>query len=83
MTSVIEAIGLIDALIGIPTRAQTEQACSDMAVRQLHSLGLNLPRMGGIATKGCGSCGGTMWRTVDDNGNGASQWVCGSCGAVE
>lgn len=45
--------------------------------------------MGGIATKGCGKCGGTMWKTyeTDENGNEipGGQWVCGnpSCGAVE
>lgn len=42
-----------------------------------------------IETKGCGRCGGTMYKTVDvdENGNPTSQtqWVCSSssCGAVE
>lgn len=40
-----------------------------------------------IQTKGCGRCGGTMYKTrdVDENGNvsSESQYVCNSCGAVE
>ncbi|MFK0182337.1 hypothetical protein ACIQVR_41005 [Streptomyces xanthochromogenes] len=45
--------------------------------------------MGGIWTKGCGRCGGTMQKTyeTDKDGNvtGESQWVCAnpSCGAME
>ncbi|MCK7622283.1 hypothetical protein MUU72_03940 [Streptomyces sp. RS10V-4] len=40
-----------------------------------------------IQTRGCGRCGGTMYRTVetDDEGNptGESQFVCAACGHVE
>ncbi|MFI9081966.1 hypothetical protein ACIGW8_36975 [Streptomyces sioyaensis] len=46
------------------------------------------PEMGQqIATKGCGKCGGTMWKTIDTDENGnptnESQYVCGGCGNVE
>ncbi|MEC4020517.1 hypothetical protein [Streptomyces sp. H27-D2] len=40
-----------------------------------------------IATKGCGKCGGTMYRTIetDSDGNATNEtaWVCNSCGNVE
>lgn len=80
MTSVTEAIGLIDALIGTPTREQTERQRSDMALMRLHSLGLTEAEMGGVATKGCGKCGQTMYWTRDKDGN---QWICSSCGHIE
>lgn len=81
MTSVIEAITLIDALIGVPTPEQTHR---DTTARNLGALCLTLPEASAIQTKGCGRCGGTMYRTVDHNGSG-SPYVCSnlSCGAVE
>lgn len=84
MTSVPEAISLIDALIGAPTPGQTERARSRLAVQRLYSLGLTPLTMSGIQTKGCGRCGGTMYKTVDHNGSGGP-FVCSnpSCGTVE
>ena len=81
MTSVYEAIALIDAVIGAPT---TEQVVSEKKRREasrLTSLGFAPREMKGVATKGCRKCGKTMYRTREHSG--ASQWVCSSCGAVE
>ncbi|MFE4857326.1 hypothetical protein [Streptomyces sp. NPDC056670] len=45
--------------------------------------------MGGTTTKGCGSCGGTMYKTYETDANGnvtsESQWVCANpqCGTME
>lgn len=40
-----------------------------------------------IQTRGCGKCGGTMYRTVetDDQGNptGYSMYICNNCGNME
>ncbi len=83
MTSVREAIALIDAVIGSLTPEQAAQEQRRKEHVHLASLGL-LPReMGGIATKGCGKCGRTMYRTREKNGQG--QWVCSNpaCGTVE
>jgi formylmethanofuran dehydrogenase subunit E len=81
MTSVLEAIALIDSVIGEPTREQVAREQLRRERAHLTSLGLLPHEMGGIATKGCRKCGKTMYRTQERSGG--SQWVCSSCGAVE
>lgn len=83
MTSVLEAIALIDAVLGPPTAEQARDEKERKELANLHSLGILPHKMGGIATKGCGKCGGTMRRTKERDGSG--QWVCSNnkCGAVE
>lgn len=83
MTSVLEAIALIDAAIGTPTAEQVARERQQMENAHLRSLGLLAHEMGGIATKGCGKCGGTMYRTREKDGG--SQWVCSNnkCGTVQ
>lgn len=45
--------------------------------------------MGGIQTKGCSGCGGTMYKTYETDENGQvtseSQWICANpqCGNME
>jgi hypothetical protein len=79
--SVIEAIGLLDTVLGVPSPEQAARDKQQLLWNSLRSLGIRPVTMGGVATKGCGLCGGTMWRTKDPDGS--KQWVCASCGAVE
>lgn len=81
MTTVAEAISLIDAVLGTPSAEQVARRHREDQQSLLRSLGLVPWAMGGIATKGCNKCGGTMWRTEEPGGGG--QWGCGKCGAVE
>lgn len=82
MTSVIEAIALIDSVLGVPTPDQAKQEQRRLHHDQLAALGLSPHAMGGISTRGCPRCRGTMYRTRD---KGGSQWVCSNnkCGHVE
>jgi hypothetical protein len=79
----MEAISLIDAVLGVPSPEQARQEKDRRQRMTLASLGLLAPVMGGIETKGCHRCGGTMYRTVEPGGGG--QWICSntSCGAME
>ncbi|MGX1977123.1 hypothetical protein [Streptomyces kronopolitis] len=40
-----------------------------------------------IVTRGCGKCGGTMYKTIETDSNGnptnESQYVCQGCGNIE
>lgn len=83
MTDVLEAIALLDAVLGAPGKEQAAQERQKFADSGLSALGLAPWTMGGIATKGCPKCGGTMYRTQEPGG--AKQWVCQNykCGAVE
>lgn len=80
----LEAIALLDAVLGVPTKTQTEKLRDSYRAAGLRAMGLEPFVMGGIETRGCSQCGGTMYRTVEPGGGG-SQWVCASssCGAVE
>lgn len=76
------AIDLIDDLIG-PADPATEKTYEEN--RRFDSLGALPPQAGQtIQTKGCGKCGGSMYRTVetDSNGNptGSNLYVCTACG---
>lgn len=81
MTSVMEAIALLDAVLGIPDARQVTAYREEAQERHLFALGLLPGEMGGIATKGCGKCGGTMYRTEDTDGSGL--WVCSECGKAD
>lgn len=83
MTSVLDAIALIDAVLGAPSPERIEQERENRNTNNLLALGLTPAFMGGIATKGCPRCGGTMIRTEEPDGE--KQWVCRNlaCGAVE
>ncbi len=81
MTFVVDAIGLIDRVRGVPTPEQTKAHQDLMECQHLTAIGLLPHEMGGIATKGCDRCGGTIYLTQESDGS--QQWVCSGCGGVE
>lgn len=73
------AIALLDTALG-------ERAVQRDADRRItHEMEAQVGQL--IQTRGCGSCGGTMYKTVetDDNGNptNESQFICAACGHME
>ena len=83
--SVAEALALLDMVLPTRTEEQEREARNE---QRLRSMGVFIPRMGGVGTEttGCPNCGGTMIRNyeVDDNGNriNVGPYICTSCGAV-
>lgn len=77
----VDVLALLDAALDevAPHRTADRQITDEMEATMGQT----------IQTKGCGKCGGTMYRTVDvdENGNptGAVQYVCSntSCGNME
>lgn len=84
MTDVLEAIALLDAVLGVPTKEQALREGERYRDAGLRSLGLDPLVMSGIMTKGCSRCGGTMYKTTETNGS-SGPWICQnpSCGAME
>lgn len=81
MTSVTEALSLIEQVIGPPT-AEQRRARQELTERQhLSAMGLLPHEMDGITTKGGRNCGRTMYRRNDPKDGPV--WVCSSCGDVE
>ncbi|MFE6690508.1 hypothetical protein ACFVFQ_29060 [Streptomyces sp. NPDC057743] len=70
-----EAFGLLDYALALRGGCRSRRPMEDLHMGQL------------IETRGCGRCGGTMYRTVetDERGNPTqeSQFVCSACGHVE
>ncbi|MBT2508786.1 hypothetical protein J7I98_23445 [Streptomyces sp. ISL-98] len=73
------AIALLDAALG---ERATQRDADRRIVNEMESSMGQL-----IQTRGCGKCGGTMYRTVetDDQGNptGYSMYICQGCGHME
>lgn len=83
MSAVLEAVALIDQVLGVPDRRQVKAAQDLMDRQHLGALGILPHEMDGLKTKGCRQCGGTMYWTTERDGSG--QWVCRNvqCAAVE
>lgn len=74
---------LIDEAIGPETPEAAAQRTAREDSQTMAALGFAPWQGGGIATKGCPKCKGTMKRTQERGGG--SQWVCSNtkCGYVE
>ncbi|AIA01001.1 hypothetical protein ACFU90_24700 [Streptomyces noursei] len=70
-----EAFVLLDYAMALRGECRTRAPREDLPMGQL------------IQTRGCGKCGGTMYRTVETDGDGnptqESQFVCSACGHIE
>lgn len=75
----LEALALLDVALG--PRAVERESDKEILAEMETTMGQT------IQTRGCGKCGGTMYKTVetDDNGNptNESMFICTNCGNME